>query len=167
MDKILHHLGTMGNRCSSVSTRVSSFPGFLRWCESDFVHPQYVPHIPKRDSSLDRSGGAQKQVFVFTSQPEKHRPSKIPTALSSPKPRLLLVLGQDTLPFAQNNYFVFSFVGLNENQLDIFVFFLDSSKWPWVVMPPFWSGTPMYHLRSPVQGSTAKWPWVKSKSPPR
>ena len=42
MDEILHHLETM------VETIVCWYlqgnqqkPGFLRWCEMDFVHPQY------------------------------------------------------------------------------------------------------------------------------
>ena len=37
MDELLHHFETMGNHCFIGIYRMSVIPGFLRWCEMDFV----------------------------------------------------------------------------------------------------------------------------------
>ena len=44
MNEILHHFETMGSHCWLVFTGESFIPGFLEWCEMDFVHPQYEVH---------------------------------------------------------------------------------------------------------------------------
>ena len=41
MDKILHHFESMGNHYMLVFTGGIILPGFLGWCEMDFVHPQH------------------------------------------------------------------------------------------------------------------------------
>ena len=45
LDEILHHFETMGNQCIVGIYKGSIIPGFLRWCEMDFVHPQYGPRV--------------------------------------------------------------------------------------------------------------------------
>ena len=39
MDETLHHFETLGNH--SYLQENHQKPGFLRWCEMDFVHPHY------------------------------------------------------------------------------------------------------------------------------
>ena len=41
MDEILHHLETIKKPLFMGIYRGFIIPGFLRWCEMDFVHPQY------------------------------------------------------------------------------------------------------------------------------
>ena len=38
---VSHHYETIGNHCALEFTGASSVPGFFRWCEMDFVHPEY------------------------------------------------------------------------------------------------------------------------------
>ena len=50
MDEILHQLETMGNHCSLAFIGICRgfiIPGFFRWCEMNFVHPQYVQQLAR------------------------------------------------------------------------------------------------------------------------
>ena len=62
MDKILHHLETMGNHCLLGICRGTIIPGFLRWCEMDFAHPQYgrAPNTTLPLSWLSTSAGCRE-----------------------------------------------------------------------------------------------------------
>ena len=44
MDGILHRFETMRNHDLLVVAGAIIIPGFLRWCEMDFVPPQYISH---------------------------------------------------------------------------------------------------------------------------
>ena len=42
LDRILHHVETIGNHCLlEFAGKSKHFPGLFRWCEMDFVHPPY------------------------------------------------------------------------------------------------------------------------------
>ena len=65
MDEILHHFETMGNRLLLAFYRAIIIPGFLRWCEADFVHPQY--HSGREAHGQNCS--LNRHLFLFSESP--------------------------------------------------------------------------------------------------
>ena len=79
MDEILHRFETMGSHCLLVFTGESFIPGFLRWCEMDFVHPQYFGGL-----HWMRSQGSQ---FILGKAPLKMLDDTVAGLLSSQSPQ--------------------------------------------------------------------------------
>ena len=56
MDEILHHLRHPGTMIPRYIPTNNGFPMFFRWCERDFVHPQYLHYLHVLPQCITGSG---------------------------------------------------------------------------------------------------------------